>query len=197
MRTTHPAAGPTPPADSPAARLTLAPHRIDRAVLDGGWWPRSLDPSAEVPALVAALTQRYGQIRHVLLNNATWADHPRRLTAGNLVVRMGWFTSQDPALATAITIAGDQLDLLVVPPATSPEAAERAMAAAADPNVFTAAAGILTTSATTSSGAGPESSGVWENEGGNDGRRARGGPRVPEPSGRPAAAAAVTVRVKS
>jgi hypothetical protein len=186
MRATHPAPGPTPPADIPTARLALAPRRIDRAVLDGGWWPRSRDSSAEVPALVAALTQRYGPIRHVLLNSATWADRPRRLTAGTRVVRMGWFISQDPALATAITTGGDQLDLLVVPPDTSPEAAERAMAAAADPDVFTSAAGLLTTpAATETAGAGPESAGVWENEGG----RVFGGPRVPEPSGLPAVGA--------
>lgn len=188
MHTTHPAADPPPPADSSTARLTLAPQRVDRAVLDGGWWPRSQNPSTEVPALVAALTQRYGPIRHVLLNSDTWAEHPRRLTAGTRVVRMGWFTSQGPALATAITTAGDQLDLLVVPPATSPEAAERAMAAAADPDVFTSAAGILTTAAASeSAGGGPESAGVWENEGG----RAFQGRRVPEPSGLPAVAAAV------
>ncbi len=188
MHPTHPASGPTPPTDSSTARLTLAPRRVDRAVLDGGWWPRSRDPAAEVPALVAALTQRYGPIRHVLLNSATWADRPRRLTAGTRVVRMAWFLSQDPALATAITTAGDQLDLLVVPPETSPEAAMRAMAAAADPDVFTPAADILTTPpATESAGAGPESAGVWENEGG----RALGGPRVPEPSGLPGGAAAV------
>ncbi|MBV1856353.1 DUF5994 family protein [Catellatospora tritici] len=181
---------PTLQPQAPAVRLALAPHHADRAVLDGGWWPHSRDPATEVPALVAALTQRYGPIRDVMLNNATWAEHPRRLPADTRVIRMGWFASQDPALAIAITAKGDQLDLLVVPPATSAADAGRAMAAAADPDVFTSAAGILAAlSDSVPAGAGPESAGVWDNEGG----RAFGGPRVPEASGPPAATIAAVI----
>ncbi|MEV4414761.1 DUF5994 family protein [Catellatospora sp. NPDC049609] len=180
--TADPATGPTTSNDTVTARLALAPHRIDRAVLDGGWWPRSWEPDAEVPALVAALSQRYGPIRHLMLNSAAWQNHPRRVTAGTQVVRMGWFATQDPALATVITAADDQLDLLVVPPATAPAAAERALAAAADPAVLTHAGDILATPpAPAPAGAGPESAGVWENEGG----RANPGRRLPEQAGPP------------
>lgn len=50
-----------------APRLVLAlPH--DRAVLDGGWWPRSWDPAAELPGLVLTLFERHGRIRHLMLN---------------------------------------------------------------------------------------------------------------------------------
>ncbi|MEU8004600.1 DUF5994 family protein [Catellatospora sp. NPDC049111] len=115
------------------ARLVLAPARADRAVLDGGWWPRSWDAAAEVPGLVTALVARYGPIRHVMLSRSTWGGGARRLPAGSGTVRMGWFASQDSALAIAITDHDDQIDLLVVPPTATPAAADSAMAAAADP----------------------------------------------------------------
>jgi hypothetical protein len=37
-----------PPA---ALRLRLQPDRSGRGPLDGGWWPRSADPAAELPGL--------------------------------------------------------------------------------------------------------------------------------------------------
>ncbi len=177
----------TPRHSTDPARLALAPHRAERAVLDGGWWPRSHDPTAEVPALVTALSQRHGPIRHLMLNSATWADQPRRITAGTQVVRMGWFATQDPALAIAITTGDDQLDLLVVPPATPTAAAERALAAAADPSALIHAGCILTTlSDAQPAGAGPESAGVWENEGGHTAQ----GQREPDAASPPATSAA-------
>ena len=49
---------PTPPSRQ---RLVLVPTRADQAVLDGGWWPRSGDPVAEIPGLVLALAARFGK----------------------------------------------------------------------------------------------------------------------------------------
>jgi hypothetical protein len=53
-------------------RLVRAPARVGRAVLDGGWWPRSWDPAAEIPGLVLALGDRYGPIRNLMLNSGAW-----------------------------------------------------------------------------------------------------------------------------
>src|SRR6266511_1892737 len=115
---------------SSPARLHLVPVR---AVLDGGWWPRSWDPVTELPGLILALDARFGPIRQVLLNGDAWDCRLRRLAVGTRVVRMGWFTSLDPALLIATTDLGDQIDLLVVPPGTAETAARAAMARAADP----------------------------------------------------------------
>ncbi|GAB4051488.1 DUF5994 family protein [Catellatospora paridis] len=141
--TDRPVTVPTTAAASPAARLALTPHRADQAVLDGGWWPRTWNPAEELPALVTALAQRYGPIRHLMLNDTVWPDHVRRLTVGSQAVRIGWFATQDPALAIALTARDEQLDLLVVPPSTPTAAAERALATAADPADYTHAADIL------------------------------------------------------
>ncbi|MDW5325115.1 DUF5994 family protein [Plantactinospora sp. KLBMP9567] len=132
---------PSAPPSSP--RLSLPPARTRGAVLDGGWWPRSWDPVAELPGLVLALSGRYGRIRNVVLNSSAWDVRFRRLAAGDDVVRVGWFSSLDAALLIATTDRGDQLDLLVVPPGSTAAAAERAMATAADPTNTMRAPAIL------------------------------------------------------
>ena len=158
----------SPPFSPP--RLLLAPVRSSQAVLDGGWWPRSWDPVAELPGLILALDSRFGPIRQVLLNIDAWDCRFRRLAVGARVVRMGWFTSLDPALLIAATDRGDQIDLLVVPPATAEAAGRSAMARAADPADTTRAPGILTVmpaAPDTPPDDDPAPASVWDNEGGH------------------------------
>jgi hypothetical protein len=169
MSVTSEHAAPIAASTPSAPRLVLAPARA-RAVLDGGWWPRSWDPAAELPGLVLALAERHGRIRHIMLNLHAWDSRPRRLTVGPDVVRLGWFDTLDPALLVATTGRDLQVDLLVVPPATSPAVAERAMATAGDPADLRRAPEILAAvrvppAATTR----PDAYGVWDNEGGGDG----------------------------
>ena len=134
----------TPPPTPPSTpRVRFAPVRARQAVLDGGWWPRSTDPDVELPGLVHVLSERYGPIRQLMLNRDVWDARPRRLTVDARMVRLGWFASVDPALAIATTEHGDQLDLLVVPPATAEAQARDAMERAADPTHTTRAPGIL------------------------------------------------------
>ena len=169
-------------ASSPSspARLLLAPVRAGGAVLDGGWWPRSWDPVAELPGLILALDGRFGLIRQVLLNGDAWDCRFRRLAVGARVVRMGWFTSLDPALLIATTERGDQLDLLVVPPGTARAAARAAMARAADPADTTRAPGILATmpAALIAPPDDVTPASVWDNEGGHLAEA-----RTPRPTG--------------
>lgn len=157
---------PSPPS---TPRLVLAPARAGRAVLDGGWWPRSWDPVAELPGLVLALSDRYGQIRRLMLNSVTWDGRFRKLAVGTTVIRTGWFTSLDPAVLIATTDTGDQLDILVVPPQTRPEAANLAMTAAADPADTRRAPEILAalTTPAPDPADNPDANAVWDNEGGH------------------------------
>jgi Family of unknown function (DUF5994) len=142
-----PAVHPTGIAHSPVARFVLGTTRVNR-VLDGGWWPRSWDAEAELPGLVQALSERYGRIRHVLLNGPTWTGHVRRLSNADGVVRVGWFASMSAALMVAITDADDHIDLLVVPPSFDHAVAEQAMTKAADPANVAHAAELLEAYAT-------------------------------------------------
>ncbi|MFC5006732.1 DUF5994 family protein [Dactylosporangium cerinum] len=49
--------------------MSLTAVRAARAVLDGGWWPRSRNSVAEVPGSILALDERYGPIRQLMLNS--------------------------------------------------------------------------------------------------------------------------------
>jgi Family of unknown function (DUF5994) len=170
MHTTTQRATIVPSSPPSEPRLLLAPVRAGQAVLDGGWWPRSWDPVAELPGLVLALSDRYGPIRYVMLNSGAWDSRFRRLAVGAGVVRMGWFTTLDTTLLIATTDRNDQLDLLVVPPATAPETAEKAMTTAADPSNIMRAPDILAARANLRVAAavtGPDPDAVWDNEGGS------------------------------
>ncbi|MFJ6164234.1 DUF5994 family protein [Micromonospora orduensis] len=139
--------GSTTTATPTAPRLVLASAR-GRTVLDGGWWPRSWDAAAELPGLVLALVERHGRIRHLMLNIRAWDSQPHRMTVGRDVVRIGWFDTLDPAVLVANTVRDVQVDLLVVPPTAPAEAAEWAMATAADPSNRRRAPDILATALT-------------------------------------------------
>ena len=132
MRTTdarQTTAGPAPPAK---ARLLMQQDRTGRGLLDGGWWPRTNDPAAELPGLIPELDERHGRIIRIMLGTGDWdATKPRLLSLpssrGRRVVKLGWFDSMPAGLLTAISASGERTDLVTVPPQTSEEAASTAM----------------------------------------------------------------------
>jgi len=123
------AISPVPPA---RPRLRLQPDQSVPTLLDGGWWPRSDDPAAELPGLILALDERHGRITRVMLGAADWnAPRPRGLQvdgpAGSRVVRLGWFGTMPAGLLTAISADGERTDLVTIPPHTSEQDAAAAM----------------------------------------------------------------------
>jgi hypothetical protein len=116
--------------------VRLQDDHSGRGLLDGGWWPRSADPAAELPELIAALDERHGRITRLMLGTADWdASRPRRISiddqAGRRVVKIGWFNTMPGGLLTAISARGDRTDLVTVPPGSSEQAAQAAMDQAA------------------------------------------------------------------
>ena len=113
-------------------RLRLEPTGSSRTLLDGGWWPRSIDPIAELPGLVLAIDAIRGPVTRLVLSMDAWDERPRRLGVSGRTLRLGYFASQSPFLLTALCgYNGDRVDLLVVPPETDRDAAEAAMSMAA------------------------------------------------------------------
>jgi hypothetical protein len=53
----------TSPAPPSRPRLRLQPNLSARMLLDGGWWPRSADPAAELPGLILAIEERHAAIQ--------------------------------------------------------------------------------------------------------------------------------------
>lgn len=137
----HIAASPTPPS---APRLRMEPTGARRTLLDGGWWPRSTDPVAELPGLVLAIDRLRGPVTRLVLSAHGWDSQPRRLRAGDRVLRLGYFSSQPVSLLTALCGNGDRVDLLVVAPGTEPGTADAAMLLAATTGNLVHAQHILT-----------------------------------------------------
>ena len=119
-----------------APRLLLRLDQSGASLLDGGWWPRSADPAAELPGLILALDERHGRITRVMVGTAGWdASRPRRLRvdgpAGSRAVRLGWFATMPAGLLTAISASEQRTDLVTIPPHASEQDARAAMAQAA------------------------------------------------------------------
>ncbi|HEU4424677.1 MAG TPA: DUF5994 family protein [Pilimelia sp.] len=148
-------------------RLRMEPTGSRRTLLDGGWWPRSTDPVAELPGLVLAIDKLRGPVTRLVLSADGWDEHPRRLSVAGRVLRLGYFTSQPAALLTALCDNGDRVDLLVVPPDAEAGIADAAMVLAATTSNLVHAQHILFTAGTArthETDSGPED--VWETDGG-------------------------------
>jgi hypothetical protein len=158
------------PACQPSTpRMRWSPIKPPRPVLDGGWWPRSGDPGAELPGLILAMDQRRGPVTRVMLAYDHWGnEHPLRLAVGGRVIRLGWFASMPVGLLTAICANRERVDLLVVPPDTNAVLAEAAMALAATATNTLRTREILP-AVTTRRAAQAEAVARtrWESEGGN------------------------------
>ncbi|MFC4506839.1 MULTISPECIES: DUF5994 family protein [Streptomyces] len=113
-----------------------------RGVLDGAWWPRSRDIAAELPVLVAALTEFLGPVTRVGLDAGAWDELPTRLVVADRVVHIDSFPVGDD---TVLITRGEQdhFSLLVVPPHATPDAARAAMAEAVRADNVTQAEQIL------------------------------------------------------
>jgi hypothetical protein len=147
----------------------MEPTGAHRTLLDGGWWPRSTDPVAELPGLILAIDARRGPVTRLLLAIGDWNSHPRRLGVADRVVRLGYFASQPAGLLTAICGNRDRVDLLVVPPDTASDTAEAAMLLAGTAGNLIHAQHILLslgTSASSTREGERAAESVWDAEGG-------------------------------
>ncbi len=139
-----------------------------KTLLDGGWWPRSTDPDAELPALILAIDHLYSPIRRMVLSADGWETHPRQIRIGTRTVRLGYFASQPVALLTALCDAGQRVDLLVVPPETAAQTAVAEMAvAASETNTVHAQQIAVNTAEADPSPAARVAGQVWETDTGD------------------------------
>jgi Family of unknown function (DUF5994) len=131
-----------------APRLSLDPAGAKRTGINGGWWPRGRDASAELPGLLAELNERAGRVTRVALQVGSFANIPHQLAVGGRKIHVAWFRYMN-AHSVILTMASrDDLVLLVVPPGANPAAAAEALRLAASgwragpPETTLAAAGI-------------------------------------------------------
>jgi hypothetical protein len=117
------------PDDSQHLRLRLKPRGPVTGFVDGGWWPRSRDLTAELPALLAVLAVRLGPVESVSYNLDAWGPTPRKITLDGRLVRLAGYRSQHPATIDVLS-ATHRITLLVVPPEATPQAAHTTLMAA-------------------------------------------------------------------
>jgi hypothetical protein len=145
----------TRPSAPPGLRLQLDPTMAGTGAVDGGWWPRSRDPDAELPGLIAGLDASLGPITRVALNLDAWDSAPRRVAVDGRRVRVGWFRQMDAHTVGLTRAAQDRVVLLVVPPQATTAAAQIAMAMAADPANSAGPADILAAAGLGGQGSAP------------------------------------------
>ena len=158
----------TPPS---TPRLRLEPTGSRRTLLDGGWWPRSTDPVAELPGLVLAIDTIRGPVTGLILAASGWDSHPRRLGINGRILRLGYFASQSASLLIAQCANSDRVDLLVIPPSTPGATANTAMTLAATGSNLVHAQDILDT-VSTPTPAATAAEEVSDADGGQPGHRA-------------------------
>ncbi|TQM15676.1 DUF5994 family protein [Pseudonocardia kunmingensis] len=120
------------PVDHEQPRSTLKPSAPLTGRVDGGWWPRSRDLAAELPALQAVVAERLGIVESVSYHLGDWDPAARRAVVGGRSVRLAGYRAQHPATIDVLG-ARRRLTLLVVSPDTAPATAHAALAAAGSP----------------------------------------------------------------
>jgi Family of unknown function (DUF5994) len=117
-------------ADHDRLRLKLKPKAPSTGYVDGGWWPRSRDLAAELPALVEVLSVRLGSVTRVAYTMSAWNSGPRRVEVDGHVVRLEGFRTQDENVVHLSGPDRTRISLLVVPPETAEEQAHEALMSA-------------------------------------------------------------------
>jgi hypothetical protein len=130
-------------------RLKLKPKAPTTGYVDGAWWPRSRDLSAELPALLAVLAVRLGRVRRVSFNLTDWTTAPRRIAVDGQPIRLGGFHSQHTHTVDVIGPNEPRITLLVIPPDTGQAAAHQVLMRAAGRGNTNNIGELLTPAATT------------------------------------------------
>lgn len=126
-----------------ALRLTVKPKSAAMGMLDGAWWPRSADPLAEFPAMIAGIALRIGQPDRVAFNCAVWTEAPGEIVIGGRIIELDGFRSLDKDIVLLHGQDWHRMALLVIPPETAEKAAAAALARASDPYNTESASQIL------------------------------------------------------
>lgn len=122
-------------APEPPARLVLQQPATSGARIRGGWWPHSRDARAQLPDLVTGLNEHLGVVLRLAVDVLAWDGIPRRIAVADHVVRVGWFTDMNHVIVVTLG-QREHVQLLVVPPLATEQAALAALAMSTHPGVL-------------------------------------------------------------
>lgn len=114
-------------------RLRLNPNVPATSYVDGAWWPRSRQLTAELPGLLAELTASVRLVALVGYHRNAWDAAPEQMDVAGRTVGLEGFSSSSPATVLVIGAAGERVTLLVVAPETAEDQAQQMLAAAGQP----------------------------------------------------------------
>ena len=118
-------------ADPAEVRLQLDPAGTPEPYLDGAWWPRSTELAAELPALIAALSEKLGPTALIGYHRDAWTTGLDQLDFAGQAVHLQGFVSPSPPTLVVVDNRGRRGTVRVVPPETEAATAAELMAAAA------------------------------------------------------------------
>ena len=122
----------TPPVHTP--RLKLKPKAPQSGYVDGAWWPRSADLTAELPDLLSVLSVRLGPIGRVIYNVNEWETPPAKFPTGGRTVRLDGYRLQPVNTVEAVGFNQNKIVLLVVSPQADQDEAHAILMTAAGPD---------------------------------------------------------------
>lgn len=105
--------------DTAHPRLVLSPRPPDVGTVGGRWWPRTDDLALELPALVAAVTHRFGAVDRISLDPEAWNAMPRSVTIDDRVILLDWFGARHRHAVGLHGPHSSHLDLLLIPSDTA------------------------------------------------------------------------------
>jgi hypothetical protein len=113
---------------SPSDQVDFAGRGLFHGLIDGGWWPRSLDLAAELPALLGEMFAAGFDVTHVWFNVVAWEPAACQLIVSGHRVWLHGALTQDGASVRLIDRTGlKPVVVVVIPPCTDPRVAENAL----------------------------------------------------------------------
>ncbi|MFG1791796.1 DUF5994 family protein [Nocardia sp. NPDC049149] len=113
-------------------RLRLRPKGRPDAYIDGAWWPRSDDLSAELPDLLAVLAVRLGLVSRVVYDQASWPPAPRQIAVNDHPVLLDAYPFELGNTMYVHGSAGEMIVLQVISSTTDADTAHTALMAAVE-----------------------------------------------------------------
>jgi hypothetical protein len=111
-------------------RLALKPEAALMGAVDGAWWPRTTNPLAEFPALIAGIELHRGPVDRVTFSWIAWDDAPDRIVVADAPITLAGSRSLDRRTVVVSGVNWHRMVLLVIPPQADAQTALAAIALA-------------------------------------------------------------------
>ena len=110
---------------SSSARLALCERDQSLAAIDGAWWPKNKDLTAELPDLLAVFGLWIGVVHRVVYDPRAWLPAPTRLIRHSEMVSLSPYRLVFSDMIYLIGTHSRDAVLFVLSPSTSGEEARR------------------------------------------------------------------------